>query len=463
MNSLNKTLVEVVLRHMQPAMDKGICKGYAVSVELDGEPLLKLYSGNADDIEIDDVYHPVNANTQFDVASVAKQFVACCIAILACENRLNLDDSVRIYLPEMKDYADKITIRHCLSMTSGVRNFQLTKYFMSNSSLNEMEIFFRQEQPENEPGNFNSYSECCYEMLGHIVERLTGGNALFAKQRIFEPLGMADTKGDEGDYIMGGGGLYSTSDDLVKWHNCLLNRNLPGAPDGLFDIFFSSFTLNNGELCPYGFGFFYDENNRNVIWQYGNVRGSQSVIRADLEKRLSIIVLTCSDYDPVKMALDLENIILNDMFGLPDRGNYKSAYFNRPIQTAESRQVKHHNFPNTQKQNPITDSDMVKYLGRYYGYEIDTYFDIVPDGSRIQMKYTDKDGNDYTNLLDFADATQLMTRTCGDWGTFRFPIEFYGNEHKIDFFVLQRGSGVLFGYGDEVTRAGYFYFVKCTA
>jgi hypothetical protein len=105
---------------------------------------------------------------------------------------------------------------------------------------------------------------------------------------------------------------------------------------------------------------------------------------------------------------------------------------------------------------------MDKYLGRYYGYEIDTYFDIVPDGSRFQMNYADKDGDDYTNLLDFADETRLMTCTRGKWGTFRFPIEFYGNEFKIDFFVLQRGSGVLFGYGDEVTRVGHFYFVICT-
>ena len=458
--NLQEKLKKIVSKHLQPEMDKGRNKGYAVSVELDGKPLLKLYSGNAEDVEIDGIYHPVNANTRFDVASIAKQFVACCVAILACENRLNLDDSVRIYLPEMKDYADKITIRHCISMTSGVRNFQLMKYFMSDSLLDGMEMFFRQEQPENDPGNFNSYSECCYEMLGHIVERLTGGNALFAKQRIFEPLGMADTKGDEGDYIMGGGGMTSTAEDLVKWHNCLMNKNLPGAPDGLFDMFFSSFTLNNGELCPYGFGFFYDENDRNTIWQYGDASIWQSVIRADLANKLSIIVLTHMGYNPVETALELENTVLNDMFGLPERGNYKSAYFKRPIQTAETRQVKHRDFPNAQKQNPITDGDMDKYLGRYYGYEIDTYFDIFHDGNRFQMKYADRDGDGYSNLLDFADETQLMTRTRGEWGTFRFPIEFYGNERKIDYFVLQRGSGVLFGYGDEVTRVGYFYFVK---
>ena len=68
---------------------------------------------------------------------------------------------------------------------------------------------------------------------------MIGSIASFAKQRIFEPLGMVDTKGDDGEYIMGGGGLIATAEDLVKWHNCLMNKNLPGAPEGLFDMFFS--------------------------------------------------------------------------------------------------------------------------------------------------------------------------------------------------------------------------------
>jgi len=235
---------------------------------------------------------------------------------------------------------------------------------------------------------------------------------------------------------------------------------LPGAPDGLFDMFFSSFTLSNGEICPYGFGFFYDENNRDIIWQFGDNTGWQSVIRADLEKKLSVIVLTNSDFNPVETALELENTVLNDIFCLPERKNYKSAYFNKPIQTAQKIQVKHPDFPNARKQNPITDGDTDKYLGRYYGYEIDTYFEIVPDGGRFQMKYANKDGNDYINLLDFSDETRLTARTRGDWGTIGFPIEFYGNESEINYFVLQRDSVVLFGYGEEVPRIGHFYFVK---
>ena len=439
MKNIREELEKIVEKHLQPGKELG----YAVSVELDGKPLLKYYSGN---IVIDEVYYPVNADTPFDVASIAKQFVACCTAILVCEKRLNLDDSIRIYLPEMKDYADKITIRHLLSMTSGVRNVYLMKYLMSNSALDEMEMFFRQEQPSNEAGNFSSYSEACYILLGHIIERLTGSNAQFAKQRIFEPLQMSNTQGHG---IMGGGGLTSTAEDLVKWHNCLMNRNLPSASDGLFDMLFSRFRFNNGELCPYGFGFFYDEYNyRDIIWQYGDNTGWQSVIRLDLTKKLSIIVLTHSDCEPVETALDLENAVIGNIFNFPGQKNYKSAYYNKPKHISNIKNVEHHDFPNAQRRNPITQNNWDKYIGRYYSHEIDTYFDIVPDDYCFQIKYADKNDAGYIDLLDYSDKSNLKMRTRGEWGGYSFPIEFYGSEDKIDFFTLREGIG-------------HFYFVKC--
>ena len=439
MKNIQEELEKIVSKHLQPAHELG----YAVSVELDGKSILKHYSGN---VKINDVYQPVDANTPFDVASIAKQFVSCCIAILACEKRLNLDDSIRVYLPEMKEYAEKITIRHCISMTSGVRNVYLMKYLMSNSKLEEMEMFFRQEQPINEAGNFNSYSESCYILLGHIVERLTGSNVQFAKQRIFEPLHMANTQGHG---IMGGGGLSSTAEDLVLWHNCLINRNLPGAPDGLFDMFFSSFTLNNGEICPYGFGFFYDESSRDIIWQYGDNAGWQSVIRADLEKKLSIIVLTHSDCEPVELALDLENFIICNLFCLPERSNYKKAYYSKPRQLSGIKKVMNLKFPNAQKQYPLSDNNFNKYLGRYFSYEIDTYFNIVLKDGNLQINYAERNVEGYIDLFDFSDENKLKMRTQGEWGGLSFPIEFYGDNQKIDFFVLQIGIG-------------HFYFDKCS-
>ncbi len=316
---------------------------------------------------------------------------------------------------------------------------------MSDSPLDEMEMLFRQEQPENEPGNFNGYEESAYEILGHIVQRLTGGNAQFAKERIFEPLQMTNTQGDG---VMGGGGLYTTAEDLVLWHNCLMSRNLPGAPEGLFDMLFSSFTLNNGELCPYGFGFFYDGQNRDIIWQYGDIVGWQSVIRLDLKKKLSVIVLTHLDCEPVETALELENAVMREYFGLPEQANYKSAYFGRPRHMSGTVAVTHRDYPNAQRQYPLSDNSFEKYLGRYYGCETDTYFDIISAGCCFQIKYAGRDEAEYADLMDFSDKDMLKMRTRGKWGSSSFPIEFYGDGQKTDFFVLRIGLG-------------HFYFVKC--
>ena len=252
---MTEKLQEIISTHLQPSHS---C-GYSISVELDGKPLLKHLSGT---VNFDDIAHQVDADTAFDVGSLSKQFTACCIAILACENRLSLDDSVRTYLPEMKAYADKITIRHLLFMVSGVRQIYCLKHMQSNSALSEMELFFRQDQPANHAGSFTGYSNTCYTLLGLIVERITGGTPQFAKQRIFDPLGMKNTQGYGN---MGADGLTTTADDLALWHKCLIDRFLPGAPANLFDLLFSPFTLTGGELCPYGFGFFYDDHNRDII------------------------------------------------------------------------------------------------------------------------------------------------------------------------------------------------------
>ena len=442
MNNLKEKLEKIVEKHLQLA--KG--NGYAVSVELDGKSLLKHYSG---EVEFDEKYYPVYENTPFETGSLAKQFTACCIAILACKKRINLDDSVRVYLPELKEYAEKITVRHCLSMTSGARSIYCLKHMQSNSPLDGLELFLRQEQPSSDAGNFTSYSNVCYSLLGWIAEKITGDIKEFAKQRILDPLGMKNTQlyGD-----MGADGLMTTPEDLVLWHNCLTNKILPGAPEGLFDLIFSPSYFNNGELCPYGFGFFYDDNDRDIIWQHGDMADWQCLMRLYLKKKLSIIVFTHHinnrNYEPIKMALDLENAVIGELFDLPEQGNYIENYYRKPGHPSKMRKVEHAKFPDAKKQNPAFENNWGKYTGRYYSDEMDTYFDIYPDGSRLQIKYADRNDDGYINLLGFEDDNRLVLHLRGDWGGDWLEIEFYGNEQKIDFFTLREGIG-------------HFYFVKC--
>src|SRR5580700_6504564 len=72
---------------------------------------------------------PVSADTVFESGSVAKQFTAMAILLLAQQHKLSLDDPLRKYLPELPDYGASLTIRHVLSHISGLREWRLVATF----------------------------------------------------------------------------------------------------------------------------------------------------------------------------------------------------------------------------------------------------------------------------------------------------------------------------------------------
>src|ERR1700726_1552455 len=72
---------------------------------------------------------PVNADTVFESGSVAKQFTAMAILLLAQQGKISLDDPMRKYLPELPDYGASLTIRHVLSHVSGLREWRLVGTF----------------------------------------------------------------------------------------------------------------------------------------------------------------------------------------------------------------------------------------------------------------------------------------------------------------------------------------------
>ena len=68
----------------------------------------------------DDV--PITSQTVFHVASMSKQFTAASILLLAQQGKLSLDDDVHKYIPELPDFGERITLRHLMHHTSGLRD-----------------------------------------------------------------------------------------------------------------------------------------------------------------------------------------------------------------------------------------------------------------------------------------------------------------------------------------------------
>ena len=142
---------------------------------------------------------PLSPRTVLDVGSISKQFTAMSILLLQKDGKLSLDDPVRKYFPEMPAYADRVSLRHALSQTSGLRDLWTlwgqTGQTFAGDTVDALHIITRSAEPNYEPGERYLYTNSGWILAAQLVYRLTGKSlAQFAEERIFAPLGMRDTR-----------------------------------------------------------------------------------------------------------------------------------------------------------------------------------------------------------------------------------------------------------------------------
>ncbi len=147
--------------------------GVAVAVSIDGEIIYSEGFGFRDEAE----QLPVTPETIFGIASISKSFTAVVISQLADEGLLSIDDPVVKHLPEfelrgVKDIS-AVKIRHLLSHTTGLppmKRRQDIEFF------DEHLTYLAQAGYEmlGEPGEYFSYCNDAYLLLGAIIERKTG-------------------------------------------------------------------------------------------------------------------------------------------------------------------------------------------------------------------------------------------------------------------------------------------------
>lgn len=216
-----------------------------------------------------DYRQPVTVCHQFRIASISKTFTAAVIMKLAEQNRLQLEQTVRQLLPEVAQklsYADRITVRHLLSHTSGVYNLgdgntrfiahiiNTPEKFTPYNPHWQMEQFVYREKPYFEPGKGYHYSNTNFILLGLIAEKVTGKSfPMLLEELILRPAGMAQTYLDESRkngvlaigytdylrqnmlqnstkydsyaYMTPSGGVVSTAEDLLRFGRFLFKGN----------------------------------------------------------------------------------------------------------------------------------------------------------------------------------------------------------------------------------------------
>ncbi|PJC99254.1 hypothetical protein GQ37_008550 [Janthinobacterium sp. BJB1] len=255
--------------------------GAAVLVVQDGQIS---YRGNFGMADIEQG-RAITSFTPIHVASLSKQFTAFAILLLAQEGKLSLDDDVRKYVPELPEFGQTIRIRNLLSHTSGLRDqwnlLAMAGWRMDDVITDEdvMRLVRRQRALNFAPGSDFAYNNTGYTLLAAIVRNVAGKPlAAFARERIFEPLGMRHTVFHEqygtlvarrarsyqpapaGGYAsvalsystVGPSNLLTTAEDLLLWANNFDDARVGGP--ALLAQMQTSATFNDGTPTAYGGG-----------------------------------------------------------------------------------------------------------------------------------------------------------------------------------------------------------------
>ena len=111
------------------------------------------------------------------------------------------------YLPDAAEAWEKITLANLLGHTSGIPNFTSFKEFgawsASAHTWDEVYGFFKDKLLDFEPGAKFDYGNSNYEVLGGILEKVSGkkyGDLL--RERLFTPLAMNDSGLDNDELVL---------------------------------------------------------------------------------------------------------------------------------------------------------------------------------------------------------------------------------------------------------------------
>jgi CubicO group peptidase (beta-lactamase class C family) len=257
--------------------------GCAVGLAKDGKTLYTRGYGSAN-LEYG---VPLTDSTVLESGSVAKQFTASALVLLAQEGKLSLDDDIHKYLPEVPDFGgQRITIRNLLTHTSGLRDQWgllgiegLGPGTQVHTPMTTLDLVEHQKMLNFPPGSEYLYSNTGYALAGLIVQRVSGKSLDdFTRERLFQPLGMRHTEwradftkvvpnrataysgsADRGfrqdmpfTNMIGNGGVLSTMSDLLRWNE---NLDHPTVGGQLYvDAMQTRMRLTNGRTITYALG-----------------------------------------------------------------------------------------------------------------------------------------------------------------------------------------------------------------
>jgi len=340
--------------------------GCAVAVMRKGELVFKKGYGMAT-LEYN---VPITSSTIFHIASESKQYVALCMLLLEQQGKLSLDDDIRKYLDFVPDFGKKITIKHLIYHTSGLRDqwqllanagWQLDDVITQEQVI---KLVSKQKALNFPPGEEMLYCNTGYTLMAEIVKKTSGLSLRrFCDSFIFKPLGMNDTHFHD-DYreivknraysynpkspagyqnavlsysIVGATSLFTTVEDEIKWLHNYETGQVGGK--ALIEKMYQTGVLNDGKKLNYAFAISIDDYKGWKIIGHG---GGDAGFRT----------YACRLPD-----LDLGIVVFSN------NGSANPSFFCRQIADLflTPKQV-----PETPKGNPIDTNFLKRLEGKYY-------------------------------------------------------------------------------------------------
>ena len=245
---------------------------------------------------------PMNKDAVFAIASMTKQFTAVAVLQQMEKGALALTDTVGRFLPDFPAAVKGITIEQLLTHTSGIPNAKSVASLLAAGrgwlTAQQVIATFKDEPLDFPPGTRWSYSNSGYQLLGYIVEKITGqplpefieatllkpagmdhsfwgDDTRIAANRaspyLFTRMGLQNAVNPNVQIAWAAGALESTAEDFLKWYRALLGGKFIAR--STLEKAWTPARLKDGAPTNYGYGWFVGELQGSPLVDHGGNMG----------------------------------------------------------------------------------------------------------------------------------------------------------------------------------------------
>lgn len=279
---------------------------------------------------------PATEKTVYRLGSLSKQFTAAALLTLVERGKVNLDESIRTYVPEYPEAGQAVRVRHLMNHTSGLTDYTAQSEYWKhmNDDLPRAAVldFFASKPPAFTPGDRYVYCNSGYFLAGMIIEKVSGESYdAYVHKAVLEPLGLKTTYYAGGtvaipnaargyartdgrlvpcrelnlELVSGAGAMASTVLDVYALHSGLrAGKVLSGET---YSLMTTPAKLNGDRTSHYGMGYHVDQAGSHKVLRHGGlVFGYKTCYYYYPDEDLTIIILMNTEeaeYRPIQDAI----------------------------------------------------------------------------------------------------------------------------------------------------------------